>query len=449
MGMIIAIAAVALLITCIIYYFFCGKKLDDDVSEGEPDQVEGATDSVMALFEDPPTHEDKTKRVASGRMETRSSPRANEEHRKKRSPSVTSNQKRDPRHRRQQSDDGGPRKKRDPRNKSTYDEEVRHFIDYDPEMSNLREQVISLINKSKKFQDPSILKGWTEQIDFTKAKVRERLLNKFGYQRVKPYTDRLDDHWNELASARRKKAVTFDAQKFFDYFDVNSHGDLTMEEFTEICNLIEPTYDANECQQIFLFVDLTSRGSINEHDLHNFAAQHWGGKVGTFKNSIGEFLAITSKKEARKMLKTHSRKSPFFSGGSAFDDAPSSLFAAEDLAADDELISDSTATLLAKMAKLREDMENGRESGAFERTEDIFSGSPKVVEEPPKRKPGLTRKNSGGGDFESMYLFDDDEVNENTPLEDHDTVSSLFEEDDNMMDMSFLGLMNEDTGVGI
>ena len=75
-----------------------------------------------------------------------------------------------------------------------------------------------------------------------------------------------------------------------------------MEEFTEICNLIEPTYDANECQQIFLFVDLTSRGSINEHDLHNFAAQHWGGKVGTFKNSIGEFLAITSKKEARRFF---------------------------------------------------------------------------------------------------------------------------------------------------
>merc|ERR1719350_2283346 len=68
--------------------------------------------------------------------------------------------KRDPRNPKEADGEGGDRSKRDPRNTSSYDEEVRHFIDYDPDMAALREQVISLINKSKKFKDPAILAGW-------------------------------------------------------------------------------------------------------------------------------------------------------------------------------------------------------------------------------------------------------------------------------------------------
>ena len=44
MGMIIAIAAVALLIPCIIYYFFCGKKKDDDEDKFELELKRSPTD---------------------------------------------------------------------------------------------------------------------------------------------------------------------------------------------------------------------------------------------------------------------------------------------------------------------------------------------------------------------------------------------------------------------
>merc|ERR1719373_1541074 len=111
------------------------------------------------------------------------------------------------------------------------------------------------------------------------------------------------------------------------------------------------------------------------------------------------------------MLRKHSQAQPYFAGGSTFVDtpfvddevSPSSIFAAEELAADDDIIADNTASLLAKMAKLRQDMENGRESQAFQDPTDMFNGGRfATYEDPsPKRTPRkVGRRDSGGANFD-------------------------------------------------
>ena len=93
---------------------------------------------------------------------------------------------------------------------------------------------VNLIEQSLRFNDDTIRKDFEEQIDWNKTKINGRLQSQFGRERTAPFFEKLENSWKNLIEMRKNKTINrFDANLFFQYFDINGHGKV-LSIFTEL-----------------------------------------------------------------------------------------------------------------------------------------------------------------------------------------------------------------------
>eukprot|EP00494_Astrolonche_serrata_P029469 UN29736 len=83
------------------------------------------------------------------------------------------------------------KRKRLPEKNSGFDHEIQSALEFDPDLVQLKNQVISLINQSSKYTDEHVRSSCDEQIEFAQENLIKKLQQEFGETRTKPYIEKL------------------------------------------------------------------------------------------------------------------------------------------------------------------------------------------------------------------------------------------------------------------
>jgi len=270
----------------------------------------------------------------------------------------------------------------------------------------LQEQILTQIHQRNLHTDPELRALWKEQIEYSQTMFRKKLIERFGKRRTKSFIQNLEAIW-ESKMKNSTQNPDFSPEDFFTHFDAFGHREISVEEFAIIFEIIDKELSKKPhlVDKVFAFLDQSSRGTFNVHDMRCFMNHAYAGPVGEFQQSAQEYMFAPKKsaEESKELLRHRMHEGEQFVPVEAdtinadtmnrlweqeaaalvddFDlsetiiaqfidnvnvddaDTPKKM---DELKQQDEIVRDGETELLAKIRQLRRDITSGRSSTAFE-----------------------------------------------------------------------------------
>jgi len=232
---------------------------------------------------------------------------------------------------------------------------------------------------------------------------RKKLIERYGKRRSKLFIQNLESIWASKMNNPTKNP-DFSTEDFFAHFDAFGHREISVEEFAIIFEIIdkELSKKSHLVEKVFAFLDQSSRGTFNEHDLRCFMNHSYAGPVGEFQQSAQEYMFAPKKssEESKELIRNYIQEgerfvpievdtmnrlweqeaaamvddfdlsetiiAQFIDNANKDVDDVDSPKQMDELKQQDEIVRDGETELLAKIRQLRRDINSGRSSKAFE-----------------------------------------------------------------------------------
>jgi len=196
------------------------------------------------------------------------------------------------------------------------DPEIDEALKFDSNLAKLQTQIIRLIQRAQKVKDkPNKVRAYQEflyQIDTMKEKLYNRLEDKYkNHMRIKRYKPRLESTWQQAEENndyfdQPNNTISQDpsvqARIFFEHFDYERNGNMGLDNFVWVCQVVNPQFKMDEINALFEFVKSGAEDRFTDWNLEEFFSSEFHNEVGKFKLDLIKYMSNNSSADTHKKL---------------------------------------------------------------------------------------------------------------------------------------------------